>query len=186
MTKPSKVTTRDNSLNKKEMEEIVKEKDKREAEKEKKEGGEEKMNSEKKTVTILEDAKINIKMKLSGLWVTVMFLFAYVDIMGKYQPGHIEDIMAGEVAGFQITQVWILGVIIIMTTAILMVFLSLTLKPKANRWVNIIVGIFHIVFVISSLFIGESWAYYIFGSIVEVVLLSLIVWYAWKWPKQEG
>ncbi len=73
-----------------------------------------------------------------------------------------------------------------MTTAILMVFLSLTLKPKANRWVNIIVGIFHIVIVISGLFIGESWAYYIFGSIVEVVLLSLIVWNAWKWPKLEG
>jgi CHASE2 domain-containing sensor protein len=143
------------------------------------------MNSEKKTGRILEDVKINIKMKLSGLWVTVMFLFAYVDIMGKYQPGHIEDIMAGEVAGMQITQVWILGVIIIMTTAILMVFLSLTLKPKANRWANIIVGIFHIVFVISALFIGESWAYYKFGSIVEVVLLSLIVVYAWKWPKQE-
>ena len=143
------------------------------------------MNSEKKTATILEDVKINIKIKLSGLWVTVMFLFAYVDIMGKYQPGHIEDIMAGEVGGFQITQVWILGVVIMMTTAILMVFLSLTLKPKANRWVNIIVGIFHIVIVISSLFIGESWAYYIFGSIVEVVLLSLIVVYAWKWPKQE-
>jgi len=35
MTKPSKVTTRDNSLNKKEMEEMVREKDKREAEKEK-------------------------------------------------------------------------------------------------------------------------------------------------------
>jgi len=41
------------------------------------------MNSEKKTVTILEDAKINIKIKLSALWATVMFLFAYVDIMGN-------------------------------------------------------------------------------------------------------
>ena len=28
--------------------------------------------------------------------------------------------------------------------------------------------------------------HYIFGGIVEVVLLSLIVWYAWKWPKQEA
>jgi hypothetical protein len=23
-------------------------------------------------------------------------------------------------------------------------------------------------------------------GIVEVVLTALIVWYAWKWPKQEG
>ncbi len=166
---------------------MVKEKDKWEAEKEKKEGGEEKMNSEKKTVTILEDAKINIKMKLSGLWVTVMFLFAYVDIMGKYQPGHIEDIMAGEVGGFQINQVWILGVVIMMTTAILMIFLSLILKPEVNRWINIILGIVYTVVNIANLLsIEEPWAYTIFYSIVESVLTLLIVWYAWKWPKQEG
>jgi len=42
VTKPSNGTTQDNSLNKKETEEIVKEKEKREAEKEKEEGGEEK------------------------------------------------------------------------------------------------------------------------------------------------
>jgi len=144
------------------------------------------MNSEKKTVTILEDVKINIKIKLSVLWVTVMFLFAYVDIMGKYQPGHIEDIIAGEVAGMQITQVWLLGVIILMMIPSLMVFLSIALKPKVNRWANIIVGIFQIIVVLGSFFIGEPpWVYYIFGSIVEVVLLSLIVVYAWKWPKQE-
>jgi hypothetical protein len=145
------------------------------------------MNSEKKTATILEDVKINIKIKLSVLWVTVMFLFAYVDIMGKYQTGHIEDIMAGEVAGFQITQVWILGVIILMAIPSLMVFLSIALKPKVNRWANIIVGILYIIVVLGSFFIGEPpWVYYVFGSIVEAVLLSLIVVYAWKWPKQEG
>ncbi len=143
------------------------------------------MNSEKKTAIILEDVKINIKIKLSGLWATVMFLFAYVDIMGKYQPGHIEDIMAGEVGGFQINQVWILGVVIMMTIPSLMIFLSLILKPKVNRWTNIIVAILKIIVVVGSLFIGVSWAYYIFGSIVEIVLLSLIVVYAWKWPTQE-
>jgi len=65
-----------------------------------------------------------------------------------------------------------------------MVFLSLALPAKANRWTNIIVGILYI-FVMLGSAIGVSWFYYIFGSIVEVVLLLLIVWYAWKWPKQE-
>ena len=144
------------------------------------------MNSEKKTATTLEDVKINIKIKLSALWVTVMFLFAYVDIMGNYQPGHIENIMSGEVAGFQITQVWLLGVIILMAIPSLMVFLSIALKPKVNRWANIIVGILFIVVQLGSNFLGEpSWVYYKFASIVEVVLLLLIVRYAWKWPKQE-
>jgi len=144
------------------------------------------MNSNRKTARILEDVKINVKIKLSALWVTVMFLFAYVDIFGKYEPGHLENAIAGEIAGFQITQGWLLGVTIMMTIPSLMVFLSLALKPKVNRWANIVVAIFKIIVVVGSLFIEVPWAYYIFGSILEVVLLSLIVWYAWKWPKQEA
>ncbi|MCJ7814202.1 MAG: DUF6326 family protein, partial [Candidatus Atribacteria bacterium] len=73
------------------------------------------MNSEKKTATILEDVKINIKIKLSALWATVMFIYLYVDIFGFFKPGVIEDAIAGKVWTFQITQVWLLGVIILMT-----------------------------------------------------------------------
>ncbi len=142
------------------------------------------MNSEKKTATILEDVKINVKIKLAALWVAVNLLFLYVDIYSFFRPGIIEDALAGKVWEFQITQVWLLGVIILMTIPSLMVFLSLTLPAKANRWTNIIVGILYIV-VTLGMTIGESWAYYIFASIVEAVLLLLIVVYAWKWPTQE-
>ncbi len=145
------------------------------------------MNSNKKTAAILEDPKINIKIKLSGLWASMLFLFIYVDYFGLFKPGVMEKIIEGEAAhtGIQITQVFLLAVIILMMIPSLMIFLSLALKAKANRWTNIIVGIFNIVLVVGGL-IGESWAYYIFASIVEVVLLSLIVWYAWKWPKLEA
>jgi hypothetical protein len=144
------------------------------------------MNSEKKTATILEDVKINVKIKLAALWVAVMFLFLYADYFTLYLPGIIEDAIAGKIGPFPTTQVVLLAAMTLMTIPSLMVFLSLTLKPKANRWTNIVVGILFIVVQLSSLFIEEPWAYYIFGTIVEVVLLSLIVWYAWKWPKQEG
>ena len=138
----------------------------------------------KKTARTLEDVKINVKIKLAALWVTVNLLFLYVDVYSFFRPGLIEDALAGKVWEFQITQTWLLGVIISVTIPSLMVFLSLILKAKVNRWTNIIVGILHIVYVIGGA-IGDSWAYYIFASIVEVMLLSLIVWYAWKWPKQE-
>ena len=143
------------------------------------------MNSSRKTAGILEDGKISVKIKLSALWVAVTFLFIYVDYFGLLRPGIIEQIIAGEVAGVQITQVFLLAAMALMTIPSLMIFLSLTLKAKANRWTNIIVGIIHIVIVLRFV-IGESWAFYILGTIVEVVLLSLIVWYAWKWPKQEA
>ena len=135
-------------------------------------------------VMILEDVKINVKIKLLALWAAVMFIYLYVDIFGFYRSGLIEEIIAGEVAGIQITQVFLLGALILMIIPSLMVFLSLALPAKVNRWTNIIVGIAYIVVVLGFL-IGESYAFYIFGSIVEAVLLLLVVWYAWKWPTQE-
>jgi len=74
-----------------------------------------------------------------------------------------------------------LGTLILMTIPSLMVFLSLALPAKVNRWTNIIVATLYIVVAIGNP-IGESWAFIYFGSIVELVLLSLIVWHAWKWP----
>jgi len=143
------------------------------------------MNSEKKAATILEDVKINVKIKISILWATLMFIYIYVDIFRFFQPGELENIIAGKVWVFDITQTWAMSAMLMMTIPSLMVFLSLTLKAKWNRWTNIIMGILHIAIAIGNV-IGETWAYYIFGGIVEVVLLLLIVWYAWKWPKQEA
>jgi hypothetical protein len=65
-----------------------------------------------------------------------------------------------------------------------MVFLSLTLKPAAGRWANIVLGVLYTLVNISNL-IGETWAYYLFFGIVEIAATLLIVWYAWRWPGQE-
>ena len=145
------------------------------------------MTTINKTSTILNDSKINIKMKLAGLWASLMFIFIYVDYLGLYIPGVVGKIMDGEVAhtGIQVTQVFLLGVIILMIIPSLMICLSLVLNAKANRLTNIIVSVFKIVVVVAAL-IGEIWIFYIFASIVELLLLLLIVRYAWKWPVQEG
>ena len=96
----------------------------------------------------------------------------------------MEHIIAGYMGPFPTTQVSLVTALILMTIPSLMIFLSVALPAQANRWTNIIVGILYIVVVIGNV-IGESWAFYIFGSIVELVLTALIVWYAWRWPKQE-
>ena len=140
----------------------------------------------KKMATELEDVKINVKIKLSALWATLMFLYIYADLLGNMEPGHIEGVISGEVAGLQITPAFLLGSTILMAIPSLMVFLSLTLKPKVNRWANIIVAIVYFGVLVGALFIGELSTAYTFSSIVEAVLIALIVWYAWKWPKQEG
>jgi hypothetical protein len=142
------------------------------------------MNSEKKTATVLEDPKINVKLKLSALWITIMFLYIYVDIFGFYKPGVIEDILLGKVWTFDITQAWALSAMILMTIPSLMVFMSLALPAKVNRGTNIIVGAVYILVGLGTM-VGETWAFYIFGHILGIVLLLLIVWTAWTWPKQK-
>jgi hypothetical protein len=134
-------------------------------------------------MTALEDLKINVKLKLSALWVSLVLIYLYADLFGFYTPGHLEDLMEEELAGFQITQVLLLGFMILMTIPSLMVFLSLTLKAKPNRWVNIIVAILQLVFVLAGIL--DPNIYFIFASSVETVLLLLIIYYAWTWPTQE-
>jgi hypothetical protein len=144
------------------------------------------MNSNRTVVRVLEDVKINVKIKLSALWIALMFFYLYRDVLGFYAPGHLEALIAGEVAGIQITQVFLLGSAVLMAIPSAMVFLSLVLKARANRWVNIILGIVHIGLLAGTSFIGEVSPLYLFYVIVEFVLMVLIVWHAWKWPKQEA
>jgi hypothetical protein len=133
----------------------------------------------------MEDVKINVKLKISALWIAMLFVFAYVDIFAFYKPGIIEGIMAGKVAIFQVNQMFLFLTTLYILIPSMMVFLSLVLKPKVNRFANIMVGTLYAVSILGSC-IGETWAFYIFGSILEILLLLLIVRYAWKWPKREG
>ena len=142
------------------------------------------MNTNKKTAE-LENVKVNVKLKISALWIVVMFLYAYVDIFSLSKPGIISEIMAGKMFIFQISQTFLFFTTLYIAIPSIMVFLSLVLKPKVNRWTNIIVSILYLVTMLGAC-IGETWFFYIFGTIVESILLFLIIWYAWKWPKQEN
>lgn len=136
---------------------------------------------ETKKITEFEDVKINVKLKISALWITMLFTFAYVDIFSLQRPGIIQGIMEGKMSIFQIDQVFLFLTTLYILIPSVMVFLSLVLKPKVNKWTNIIVAAFYFVSIFGGC-IGETWAFYIFGSIVESLLLFLVIWYAWKWP----
>ena len=135
--------------------------------------------------TAKEDVKITVKMKLSALWAALMFIYIYADILQQFMPGKLEKAMEGFMGPFPVSQGALLLASILMMIPAVMVFLSLTLKPKINRWVNIIFGVLYTVVNINN-FIGETWAFYLFFCIVEVVLTLLIVGYAWKWRSPEA
>ena len=130
----------------------------------------------------MEDLKINVKIKLSALWVAVMFCYVYADILAHMRSDIIEGIIAGEVGGVLITQEALIGSAILMLIQIVMIFLSLTLKAKVNRWTNIILGtVITGVNLITILMAGGGWLYYYVFASVEVVLTAMIAYYAWKW-----
>jgi hypothetical protein len=139
-----------------------------------------------KTTRSLEDVKIDVKIKLAALWVTLMFFYLYRDVLGFMEPGHVEDLLAGELAGVRMTDAVLLGSAVLMAIPSAMVFLSLALKAKANRWLNIVVGIAHIALLGGTFFVGQISALYAFYAIVEFLLMVLIVWHAWQWPRLEG
>ena len=130
----------------------------------------------------MEDVKVSVKIKLAGLWTAVMFCYTYADILAHMRSDIIQGIIFGELEGIQITQETLVASAILMVIPILMIFLSLALKPKANRWINIILGTVYVAInLITMLTTGGAWVYYYVFATVEVIFSSLIVWYAWKW-----
>lgn len=130
----------------------------------------------------MEDFKINVKIKLSGLWAALMFCFAYADILAHMRSDILEGILAGELGGIQITQEALMGSAVLMIIPIVMIFVSLMLNAKVNRWLNIVLGaIYAGINLITVLMTGGGWIYYYIFAVVEVAISVLIVLVAWKW-----
>jgi hypothetical protein len=142
------------------------------------------MNTQKKQQNTLEDIQVNVKLKLAALWTSLMFLIIYLDYFALYMPSTIEDILKGKVFVFDITQGFLLGALTLVTIPALMIFLSVALPAKVNRWANIIIAAVNIPFILFNL-AGEAWMHMVFGAVLEVALLCLIIRYAWKWPRIE-
>ncbi|MFN3299572.1 MAG: DUF6326 family protein [Sediminibacterium sp.] len=136
------------------------------------------------TQNALEDIKINVKQKLATLWASFMLLYIYVDYFALYMPGKIADILKGKVFVFDITQGFLLAALASVTIPAGMIFLSVALPAKINRRANIIIAAVYIPYTLFNL-AGEAWMHMVFGAVVEVVLLCLIIRYAWKWPRIE-
>ena len=132
-----------------------------------------------------EDIKVNTKIKLSALWVSLMLCYIYGDIFSMFVPQRLKGLMDGHMGVGETTPYKLLAAAILMTVPALMVFLSLVLKPKANRILNIIAGaVYTIVMVLVVLIsIDPWWIFYTFLGIVEIIISLLIIWQAWKWPK---
>jgi hypothetical protein len=135
----------------------------------------------------LHDAKVDVKVALSGLWISMLFVFAYVDIFGFWRSDVINGALAGEVPGpgFTINQTYLVLTTIYVLIPSVMVVVSLMAPARINRTANIVASLIYAASVVVSV-IGETWTYFIVGSVVEVMLLLAIARIAWTWPRRSS
>jgi len=112
-----------------------------------------------------------------------MFLWVYVDILGLYMPGVIDDILAGVVWELDIDQAWATTALALMAIPILMIVLSMILPARANKVTNLVVASTYVILSVANA-LDESWTYYFSLAVVlEVSVLAFIVRSAWSWPR---
>jgi hypothetical protein len=135
----------------------------------------------------LSDTKVDVKVALGGIWVAMLFVFAYVDIFGFWRADVIQGALAGKTPGpgFEIGQVFLALTTLYIVIPSLMVIMSLLAPARLNRPANIVVSVLYAASVVLSA-VGETWIYYLLGSAVEVLLLLAIARLAWTWPKSAG
>ena len=136
----------------------------------------------------METSKIDVRIKLSALWIAEMFCYLFAAVWDNYKPGVLEELIAGEIDGIAITQEVLFGNAVMMVIPSVMVFMSLILKAKVNRLANIILSIFFtgvILITYAYYYVSgvNKWVYSYVFTITEIMLYALIVWHAWKWPR---
>jgi hypothetical protein len=129
---------------------------------------------EKEMNTIKSTTGIDPRVKLSLLWIFVVLLMVYADIVSLLDPtSPIREVMAGA----PLPAGGLMAGAILMITSISMVVLSWVLSYKVNRWVSIIIGAYMIVHIV----IGGHGLYYVLFETVEVACILLTIWFTWKW-----
>jgi hypothetical protein len=56
-----------------------------------------------------EPSHVNVRIKISALWTSMLFVFAYVDVFSLYRPDVRADLEAGEIGGFTVDHALLFG-----------------------------------------------------------------------------
>ncbi len=118
---------------------------------------------------------MDTKLILSAIWVVLMLIYLLGDVLRI-----ISGDMVRGMAGLNLNQWMYLAIAALMLIPILMIFLTLVLPLPANRWVNIIVAGFFLLFNLVGLPTYPS-AYDKFLLVVSMVFNLVTIWYAWNW-----
>jgi len=128
---------------------------------------------------------LSMPVRLSTLWVFIMFNMVFADILAFMYPGFLSEVMTGRAGGVQLTPGFLLVAAVLTEIPIAMIVLSRVLSHRANRWANIAAAIITIAYVAGG---SSTYPHGIFFTATQVACALLIIWYAWKWrgPVTDG
>ncbi len=133
------------------------------------------------------------KTRIVVLWIISAEAFSAHMIMVTIDPVALKKMLDWgatiDAAGWMIAAIWWL-------IPFWMLFMTITAKGPANRWANFVLGIiatllniYHFfmcgVPLVDPILFQEPTAHHALLLGTAVAATALIVWYAWKWPKQE-
>jgi hypothetical protein len=125
------------------------------------------------------------KIKITVLWLSLTIIMVANTMLYLLVPGIIDEIRAGMIVGMPAGQNLLLFMAVMYYwIPLVMAVLSLTLKDKLNRQVNVILGIFYVIFLLFELtmnVITVAYPYVILMDVSAAVAAALIAWYARKW-----
>ena len=131
--------------------------------------------------------KLVWKLRISILWIFLAVSMSAAMILFFMGPGVVEEIIAGEIEGMEISGLVLIVFAFFWIIPLIMAFLTLVLKDTVNRYTNAILGIFFAIFYIidisGHLSKGEEFGGHHLMGIIGVIVALFIIWHAWKWPK---
>ena len=134
---------------------------------------------------------LTLKTRIAVLWI-----FMAVAMSAHMELSFLESGVIGQIASgkTQISEGMFLFMALFWLIPLTMAFLSVTLKDLANRRANITMGvvstalnIFHSLYelmVQPSIHMMQPSLHQLLIDGSTVVVTALVVWYAWKWPKE--
>ena len=141
------------------------------------------MSTPSPAIATLDEQPIPVRAKLAAAWTSFMLLYAYVDILGFYTPGNVADILDGKVYEFDLSQTFSTTVLTVLAVPMFMVVLSTALPARVNRTTNLVVAALFVPFTVFNVAGGFYLYFYGLGVVLELIVLALIVRWAWTWPR---
>ena len=131
----------------------------------------------------------DMKERLSLFWIFALLNYVYADVLALF------DIVGSQDPAPHLPQWALLGSAVLMEIPIAMILACRLLPLRANRWANIIAGVFmtlvngFLTFVLpltNGDFRDPVFPAYVFFATIETVCTSVIVWQAWNWSGVEA